>query len=81
MKTRSFHKPVYQIAAGIVGLLVCVLLYVIAYRIEAPNESTLIYRQSWMTLSMVILALVSITVLIRGIWLGIQLRRTRDLEK
>jgi hypothetical protein len=76
MKKLDLNRPNILILAGCIGLILClVLLFAIEFVLEAPDASTLYYRQSRWTLGFFILIPLSIYALARGITWRIQEKR------
>ena len=82
LKLAWFKKPRLYVLAGLVGLVLCALLvYIAEYKLAAPNESTLLYRQSQWVFSALILSILSIAALGWGVWGIVQERRAKQLGK
>ena len=82
MRLAWFKKPRLYILVGLVGLVICALLvYIAEYRLDAPDESTLLYRQSQWVFGALILSILSIAALGWGVWGIVQERRAKQLGK
>jgi len=82
MKLAWFKKPTLYILAGLVGLALCALfLYIAQYTLEAPDPSTLSYRQSQWFFGALLWFILAVAALARGVWGIIRERRARQLDK
>lgn len=86
MTGKPFTRPAHYVAAGTVGLVLCALLVLVIERVlEAPNASSLYYKQSRWAAGTAFLFLLSLALLARGISLGIGRRRAspggREVER